>query len=311
MIDGSQQRQRIVVAICTYKRNEQLRILLKSLEVCADRIRDQAAVGIVIVDDTPAGEARGACEEFASSFELGLEYRICGHQNISLARNLALETAIPLADWIGMTDDDCDADPRWLEAFLDVAKRTRADAVTGAMARRAPPGSPAWLVEQPFLDVGISRGGDGAPASTAATNCSMIRSEWLRQHPDSRFKPELGVLGGEDMVFYRSARAEGLDIRFSSHGYVYEDQPSSRLTYRYQLFRFFWEGNSSYVTCVENGVPPWRMFVHGVGSLLRAMTRPLMRLARGQKPQLRYCLAEMGNGLGKMIGVFGVRIAHH
>lgn len=311
MNESRRGRTRIAVAICTYQRNEPLRLLLESLIVCADRVRDQAAVGVVIVDDTKDGQARPVLAEFERRFELGIEYRISGRQNISLARNLALETAMGMADWIAMTDDDCEADPNWLKEFLDVQQRTGADAVTGALRRRAPAGSPAWLTEQPFMNVGISSAEDGAPASTAATNCSMIRSEWLRDHPHIRFDPGLGVLGGEDMVFYRSARAEGLKIYFSAHGYVHENQPADRLTYRYQLFRFFWEGNSSYVTCVRGGVSPVRMFVHGAASLVRAGTGPVARLARGRDPQWRFTLAGMVNGVGIMTGLLGLRVRHH
>lgn len=306
-----QPRLRLVVAVCTYRRNEPLKVLLEGLTVCGQQIKDRAALGVVVIDDTPEGLARPVADAFADRFELGLVYGISGKQNISLARNLAMEKALEFADWIAMTDDDCEPHPDWLKEFLQVQERTGADAVTGSLRRRAPDGSPAWLTEQPFLVVGISSGEDGAAATTAATNCSMLRAQWLRDHPHIRFDPDLGVLGGEDMVFYRGAHAEGLKIHYSSHGFVYENQPASRLTYRYQLFRFFWEGNSSYVTCVQHGRPGWRMFVHGAASLVRAAIRPFSRLMTGRRPQWRYCLAGMLGGLGTMLGFFGIRVPHH
>jgi len=309
--ENSDGRVKIAVAICTYKRNEPLRLLLNGLVQCADRIRQRAALGVVIVDDTAEGLARAVAGEFADTFELGLTYRIAGHQNISIARNAALEEALRFADWIAMTDDDCEADPDWLKEFLAVQQRTEADAVTGALRRRAPEGSPAWLTEQPFMDMGISRAEDGSACSMAATNCSMIRAEWLRSHPEVRFDPDLGVLGGEDMVFYRQAHALGLRIHYSSAGFVYENQPADRLTLRYQIARSFWEGNSSYVTCVRDGGQSWRMFLHGAACSVRAVGRPLKRLYRRQSPQFRYCLADVANGVGKMIGIFGVRVSHH
>jgi succinoglycan biosynthesis protein ExoM len=305
------QRLRLAVAICTYRRNEPLKVLLEGLIDCSQAVKDRAALGVVIVDDTAEGLARPVAEAFAERFELGLAYGISGKQNISLARNQALERAIEFADWIAMTDDDCEPHPHWLKEFLQVQERTGADAVTGSMRRRAPDGSPAWLTEQPFLNVGISSSDDRAPASTAATNCSMISAQWLRDHPHIRFDPDLGVLGGEDMVFYRGARAEGLKIHYSSDGFVYENQPLSRMTYRYQLFRFAWEGNSSYVTCVENGLPGWRMFIHGGATFVRAGIRPVARIVRGRAPQWRYCLAAMAQGVGTMCGFLGVRIPHH
>ena len=311
IIPGSSPRIRIAVAICTFKRNEALQLLLSKLTACAERIHNRAAVGVVVVDDTPDGLAESVTQNFAETFELGLVYTISGRQNISLARNLALEEALRISDWIAMTDDDCEPDPDWLKEFLDVQERTGAEAVTGALRRRAPEHAPSWLTEQPFMDVGIHTVGDGEPASTAATNCSMISAQWLSDHPEIRFDPALGTLGGEDTVFYRSARERGLKIHFSSRGFVYENQPSARLTYRYQLKRFLWEGNSSYVTCVRQGVPPWRMFVHGGASLARAGRRPLVRLIKGQSPQWRFALAQGVHALGTMIGSAGVKIAHH
>lgn len=305
-----EKRDRILVAVCTYRRNAGLTTLLQALEVCADRVRDRAAVGVVIVDDTREGQARPVAEAFADRFELGITFLISGHQNISMARNKALEGALPGSDWIAMTDDDCEPAPEWLDAFLAVLEKTGADAVTGEMVRRVPPGSPRWLVEEPFLEVNIDRMDDCSEAPTAATNCSMIRSQWLREHPQIRFEPSLGVIGGEDMVFYRGARAEGLHIRFSAKGHVYENEPAERATLGYQLYRFYWEGNTSYVTSVRSGVPRWRMFIHGLASLARAVLRPLGRMMRGHNPQLRYCAASILGALGKLVGVIGIRVAH-
>ena len=54
----------------------------------------RAAVGVVVVDDTAEGRARTVVEQFEGRFELGITYRISGRQNISLARNLAIETGM-------------------------------------------------------------------------------------------------------------------------------------------------------------------------------------------------------------------------
>ena len=65
-------RTAIAVAICTYKRNELLTRLLEALLVCAEQVRDRAAVGVALVDDTPDGQARVVADAFADRFELGL-----------------------------------------------------------------------------------------------------------------------------------------------------------------------------------------------------------------------------------------------
>lgn len=303
-------RQTIAVAICTFNRNEALTTLLEALLVNITRLAGQAAVGVVIVDDSADGKARSVADQFQDRFELGLAYRYSGRQNISLARNLAIETASKMADWAVMIDDDCEPIPEWLEEMLAAQRRTGAEAVTGPMKRRVPPGSPKWLTDEPFLDLGHAHPEDGAELTVASTFNSMISSKWLKEHPGVRFQPTLGTIGGEDMVFYRMAHAEGLRIRYAEKASVYENEPPSRATLSYQLRLFFWHGNSSYVTTVNTGVRPFRIFLHGVNSLQKALLRPILRLGRGQKPQLRYCLALVLHALGKMIGAFGVRVRH-
>ena len=179
---------------------------------------------MVIVDDTKDELARPVANAFAGKFELGLHYRVSGKQNISMARNLAIETAMDLADWTAMTDDDCEAPADWLEALLETQGRTGADAVTGRMVRRVPDGAPRWITEEPFLELGVEQFADGTEMPSAATFNTMISSGWLKANPKIRFAPAYGVVGGEDMVFFRAAKAAGLSIRFSEQRFVYENE---------------------------------------------------------------------------------------
>jgi glycosyltransferase involved in cell wall biosynthesis len=303
-------RTTIAVAICTYRRNEALKILLEALLVCVERVGKRAAVGVVVVDDTTEGKARTVVEQFEGRFELGITYRISGRQNISLARNLAINTASEVGDWTAMIDDDCEPVSEWLVAMLDTQQRTGADAVTGTMVRRVPAGSPKWLTTEPFLEYGLHRFDEGAQVPLATTFNTMISSRWLKEHPTIRFQPDLGVTSGEDVVFYDSARAAGLKTHYSEKAYVYENEPPSRATFSYQLRAYFWHGNSTYVTSVRTGTHPLRMFLRGANSMRKALVRPIFRLSRGERPQMRYCLAVALHATGIMIGVCGVRLHH-
>jgi glycosyltransferase involved in cell wall biosynthesis len=307
---GSSIRTTIAVAVCTYNRNEALTTLLEALLRSVTRVAERAAVGVVIVDDSSDGRARVVAEQYAGRFELGTIYCSSARQNISLARNMAIETAIEMAEWTATIDDDCEPVEEWLEALLDVQGKTGADSVTGPMIRRVSSGAPKWLIEEPFLELGLERVPDGAELSSGSTFNSMIRSRWLKEHPDIRFQPALGVIGGEDMVFYRAACAAGLRIYYSQRACVYENEPASRATLAYQLRLFLWHGNSSYVACVRSGISPMRMLVHGTSSLVRALLRPIVRLCRGERPQLRYCLASVLHAVGNIIGPLGVRVDH-
>ena len=307
MNDG---RQTLAVAICTYNRNEALTTLLGALRHCVAEIASEVRVGVVIVDDSADGKARTVAEQFSGQFELGVAYRISGRQNISLARNLAISTASEMAEWIAMTDDDCEPDREWLKQLLDVQRSSGADAVTGPMIRRVPEGSPKWLTDEPFLMLGVEPPEPGAELTVAATNNSLISAAWLRNHPAIRFRPDLGIIGGEDMVFYNAAYKQGLRIRYAARAVVHENETAARATLAYQLRLFFWLGNNAYITNVRNGVSPGRMLLNGANSLQRALVRPFARLLCGERPQLRYCLASVLKAAGTMLAYFGLRVPH-
>lgn len=310
---ASSGRTTVAVAICTHYRNGPLEVLLRALKVNAERLGGRAAVGVVVVDDSADRCAREVVDRFESCFELGIHYRVSGHHNISLARNMAIGAASEIADWVAMTDDDCEPEPAWLETLLDVQRRTGADAIAGRYRRRAPPGAPSWLSDEPFLEIALmGEVDDGGELDMAGTNNSLVSSRWWKAHPEVRFDPRLGVAGGEDVVFYRTAHAAGLRIHAAPRAVVWEEQPPTRTSLAYQLWHFFWLGNSSFVT--RHGIretSPARMFLQGGNQVRRALTRPIARVLRGQSPQLRYSLAVTLNGIGLMAGIFGLRVSHH
>jgi succinoglycan biosynthesis protein ExoM len=306
------QRPRIIVAVCTYRRNEPLHRLLEALVRNAERVGSEAAVGVVVVDDNPDQRAREVCASFDDAFELGMHYRTVGEGNISIARNTALQTALPRADWVAMTDDDCVPADDWLAVYLEDAVRWDVDAVTGPCYLVPSPGAPRWLVDQPFLDDAQLRFDHGEVMELAATNNSFFKAAFFREREHLRFEPELGVVGGEDMVFFRSAVRAGLRVRFSTRAAVDGHESPSRCTFRYQLRSRFWMGNTEWVTYrfLGEATRPW-WALRAVKLGLEAAARPLAQLVRGRPPQVRYAMARGARAVGMLVGALGVRVAHH
>ena len=300
----------IVVAICTYKRNDPLRTLLTALIDVATASRERARVGVVVVDDNPDRRAEPVVAEFANAYPLGIRYRASGKGNISIARNLAVNTAAEGADWVAMVDDDCEPEADWLNAYLDILEATGADCATGAMNLRVPEGSPKWLNEQPFFRDLLFDFDDGAPMEVAATNNSIIRASFWRNHPEIRFDPRLGKLGGEDMVFYRTAHQAGLKIHFARNAGVWGNEPPERATFKHIVLYRYWLGNSMFVTNSHFGTSRPRLFLRGGKMLAKALVRPLDRLLRADSPQWRYCVASAATGLGLMSGAAGFKKQH-
>lgn len=301
---------KVIVAICTYKRNDPLRTLLAALIEVAREASERVAVGVVVVDDNPDQRAGEVVAEFDGLFALGIRYRTSGKGNISIARNIAVDTASDGADWVAMIDDDCEPGPTWLCAYLDVLEATGADCATGPMNLRVPEGSPRWLHEQPFFDDVRLDFEDASPMTVAATNNSIIRASFLRDHPEIRFDPKLGKLGGEDMVFYRTAHGAGLKIRFAAQAGVWGNEPPDRATFKHQVMYRFWLGNSMFVTNRYFGEGRARLFLRGGKMLALAALRPVSRLVRFRAPQWRYGVAASAGGIGLMVGALGFQKDH-
>ncbi|MFV2038900.1 MAG: glycosyltransferase family 2 protein [Acidimicrobiales bacterium] len=303
-------RTSIAVYVCTHERNDELRRLLTSLAAAAEQARDRASVALVIVDDNPDGRAKLVADEVAETFELGVTYRHSGARNISIARNMGLDSAAPLADWVGMVDDDVILRPDWFTEHLDLQERTGAGATTGPLLLTFPEG-PSWLTDEPFAEIGLHDAPEDAKVLECQTGNSMVRSSFLVQNPGIRFEEDLGVVGGEDMVFYHAAIEAGLEAHYSRRVAVEEPEPAARSTLRYQLSRARWMGNTEFVTDSRNGrASRGVLAVRGVKRLPKGLLRPLQRLTRGQPPQIRYAMAIMSEGVGVLLGVLGLRLAH-
>lgn len=302
----------IAVYVCTHQRNEPLRRMLTSLSVAAERVQPEVEIAVVVIDDNPDGRAKEVVEGFEGGFLRGLHYRHSGAQNISVARNLGLEATIPLAEWVAMTDDDQVVVPEWFEAMLDLQRRTGADAITGPVHNRYSAQAASWLTDQPFDEIMVApMQPDGTRVDVCSTGNSMLRSSFLRNHPEIRFRKDLGVVGGEDMVFYRAATTAGLDARFSTEAVCHTEMPPERERYRYTLHSCYWLGNSIYLTNIESGeASKSRLVLRAGKQLVAGLIRPVKRRIRGNPPQWRYSGAVAARSFGILVGVIGIRVAH-
>ena len=302
----------IAIYVCTYERNGPLKAMLESLSVAAGRVQPETEIAVVVIDDNPDGRAQTVVDEFDGGFLRGLHYRHSGARNISVARNAGLEAAIGLADWVAMVDDDQVAAEHWIEALIATQVNTNADAVTGPVPLRYGDDVPQWLHDEPFaeiLEAGLNK--EGERVEVCSTGNSMLRADFLRQHPELRFRPDLGEVGGEDMVFYRAAVGAGLDARYSLDAVCYGEQPPERSTYAYQVWACYWMGNTEFVTNYENGEAsrPW-LALRGCRRMVEGAIRPFQRILKGNNPQFRFAGASVARGFGTLVGVAGVRAKH-
>ncbi len=303
----------LAVAICTYKRDEPLARTLDSLAIAH---REALAAGVAIdlsvtvMDDDGSGGTRQFLKGLSHPFPV--HYEVSASGNISRARNSAIAAALPGSDWLGMLDDDVVVPPNWLTLAAGWLTRPEVDAVTGACLVVFPDG-PKWLREEPFQQDGAMEGEDGRPTGTCASGNCIMRSAWLREHPQIRFADDLGTLGGEDMVFFRTATSHGLRAVFLNDLAVSAVEPAERATFGYQMRRGLWIGNSEAVTNLRLGhAGRARLAARGAKRMVRALGLEKVRVQR-RPPYLtvrRYPLYVALRGLGMIAGAMGVELAH-
>jgi len=286
--------------------------MIKSLNVAARRIQPTVEVAVIIVDDNPDGRAKEVIEGIDHQFLRGIHYVFSGAQNISKARNLGIDKALELGDWVAMADDDQTVVEDWFKALIAIQEKFDADCVTGPVFLRYEKGSASWLTDEPFetiLEATVKP--DGAEVDVCSTGNSMIRGSFLIEHPDIRFRDDLGKVGGEDMVFYRAAIGAGLEARFSTDAICYGEQPASRESLKYQLKTSYWMGNTEYLTNVESGsANKSKMFLRASKRSLKYLLRPFKRMFKQKNPQFRFAIAGIAQTMGIFVGVLGKKVDH-
>jgi succinoglycan biosynthesis protein ExoM len=301
-------RADVSVAICTYDRPLLLQRLLDAVSSVARIDASGDRIAIVVVDDSPNGSALPIAERARDTFA-EVAYVHTGSGDISTARNAALSKGVELAPFVVCVDDDCVPQPAWLAALLRVANVWAADIVVGHRQFVPTDSSPSWLRREPFLRENPEYPDGSVPVVGNMANV-LIRSSWLVSS-GVRFNPELGRLGGEDMVFFADARAAGAEIRFAADSVVFEPCDSRRSTFRYQLWRQTWLGNNEAQISARTGeFGRARLALRGLRRVARGMGWPLRAFGHRRSPELRWAVALAASGVGLIMGAVGIEIAH-
>jgi succinoglycan biosynthesis protein ExoM len=302
--------QRLAVCICTYRRPDDLRRLLARLHSEVVELHNVVDLGVVVIDDDSDLSAKAVVDGFDGQFPLGLHYASTASGNISVARNRAVDTGLPLAEALAFIDDDCLPDPGWLQQLLAVQQRTDCDIVSGCCHDQPPTGSPRWLTDAPFL-AGPLTLPDAATIEIGALKNTLVTTQFL-QRSQVRFDPQFGTAGGEDVMWYRAAVTAAATIRYAAHAVVREMIPPSRTRLPYLLRRALWYGNTEVITGLAVGSQSRaRMALSGAKCMAGSILRPWSRLAKRTSPQWRYASTELLRGVGRVTGAAGVRIRHH
>ncbi|WP_421855544.1 glycosyltransferase family 2 protein [Oricola sp.] len=306
---------RIMVAIPTCNRPEDLARLLESLGAC--RVPDQTHCSVLIVENgtrLPAAPVVEGRELFGGPVRLVVEPR----KGIPFARNAALDRALAEGfDYLAFADDDETVDADWLVSLFACLKASSADLAGGPVyARRPPIELSAW---QTWLMRGYERWYDIRQVRNetqlrrgAQDRITVLTNNWLldlgfARREGMRFSDRFRISGGSDAHFCSELRKLGGVTAWCTTAAVYETVLPERLSARYILFR----GAQQRINHLERGRERgWSIYAQAVALFLPLLAYGLFRTVSSPLvgpyaffDGVRSC----GRAFGGIMGVFGAR----
>jgi succinoglycan biosynthesis protein ExoM len=231
----------VVVCVCTAGRTELLPRLL-------DAIVDQrlppdlcSGIAVAVVDNNPEPEAEQVVRRWATETGLTVSYRHVPQRGLSQARNAVLQAATELSDLAALIDDDEVPDPDWLAGLLRTRIRTGAPIVIGPVVAGYGADLPSWVARGRFFD--LASWPEGTALDDGITGNALLHLPTLAGAGLS-FDDRFARSGGEDQLFFKTALARGLAMRFAAGAVVVEPVPTARGCLSFLLRRELRKGNT-------------------------------------------------------------------
>jgi len=227
---------RVAICICTRRRQEGISKLLSSLEEII--IPPDTFVKIIIVENDIHKFTEKLIKESGLHQKYEIAYYLENQQGISNARNRSVKEATGM-DFCCFVDDDQVVDPDWLLELLKCQREFDADGACGpnppVFNHKVPGYIKKFHLPETF--------GYGTIVKKAATNCLLLKKEWL-DRIEGPFDGRLNYTGGEDTLLTRKIIEMGAIIRFTPYARAFEIIPKSRTTIKYAMTRTYRGANT-------------------------------------------------------------------
>ncbi|HEX4113956.1 MAG TPA: glycosyltransferase, partial [Stellaceae bacterium] len=284
------------IVILTYRRPHGL---MRALASCLAQTGVDG-VEIVVVDNDPVGAARPIVEAAEGRFPV--RYVRERRPGIAHARNAGVKAAS--GRYVMFLDDDEEAAPGWVRAFLDIMEESGADVAVGPVYPRFPASSRGvdrYRNSVFTREAGVSTGTPLARWGGIGNSILHTGRCFVGEQP---FEPRLGLTGGEDALFLGRLARAGRRIVWCAEAAVSETVPSERLASRYLLRRAFHCGQIT--TYVHGAVRPVERAAvarwMAIGLVQVACCGPLgLALKLLGQPAWLGVLAIAASGLGKVL----------
>jgi predicted glycoside hydrolase/deacetylase ChbG (UPF0249 family) len=225
----------ICVCICTYKRPEPLKRLLRDLD--AQNNGGLFTYSIVVADNDPEGSAQTAVEEMQAVLHVPLKYCAEPNRGIARARNTVVANAE--GDYLALIDDDEFPIANWLRILLLTCRQYRVDGVLGPVKRYFDQEPPSWLKKSSLYDRSVNPTGLQVNWKDSRTGNVLLKRSVVLNDP-MPFRPEFRA--GEDQDFFRRKIEEGRSFVWSSDAAVHEVIPPARWSRLYYIRKALLQG---------------------------------------------------------------------
>ncbi len=224
----------ISVIVCTWNR---ARVLKRCLQSLAEQTCPTEAYEVVVVDNNSTDDTLETANRFASECDVSVHYVRELRQGLSVARNTGLESSEGC--YVAFIDDDCIAEPGYVEALIRAFEESNADAVAGKVTTVLPEGLVTDLPrgfdaakKVAHLDLGTNRRWMASHEYALGCNLAVRRSLALEV---GGFRTDLGYSGkskvvGEDTEFWDRLRAAGAAMAWEPRAAVIHRVGPERFT---------------------------------------------------------------------------------
>ncbi len=291
----------ISVCICTYKRPAMLAHLLDRLE---RQITDNLfTYSIVIVDNDCHESAKEIVSAIKQNERFHIDYFSEPEQNISLARNKAVQNAN--GNLIAFIDDDEFPEDKWLLSLFKAYKSFNVTGVLGPVLPRFEEPPPNWIKKGNYFKRNSLKTGVVLNwKDTRTGNLLIVRD--IFNVDENRFDESFGKTGGEDTDFFKRLIEKGCRFVWCSEAVIYETVPPERWEIRCLLLRALRTGGI-YAKLHAKGKPfLWKSFFtlkYVTMSFTFLLVVPFSYMV-GKHILIR-CLMKVCSNIGKITGVYG------
>ncbi len=225
---------KILICICTYKRNNILNKCLMTFKKAL--IPFNFNIEFLIIDNSINGNAKNIINKVKKKLNYKIYYVNEKKRGIVHARNKCLEEVKRVnCDYFSFLDDDCEIDSKWFVNFKKIIGTHKVQIVTGPQihsGNKEINKNLAIIFEKKIND-------DKKFVNWAATN-NVIISKKLILSSNLKFDINLNKFGmGEDQLFFLQLNKKGHQILWDKAIKVYEKKHSHRTTVKWVIDRSF------------------------------------------------------------------------